>query len=541
MPNQYLPDNYVYQPRQPLNYNGYQIAPQGITSPEVQKLIKEKMLMTDSFGPSPVLTADGQMVGVQGSGDVDLSAINPITRGQEMVGFQEGGGVTPSTSPEITPSLPPEIPQGPSDFEIAGSNLLGGALDATRARAEGAAQKSSVLGALPGLTNQTQQNIQLARQQYEESARALEKERNSLREEIKNSKIENPWDQKSGTQKLFAAIAVGLGGFGAAATGSQNYALDIINKDIQRNIDLQKEAINKKKGDLADVNNELSLARQKYGDEKLAELEVNTLQRQAIDDQLRVIESQTENKEALANIQFLRGQNAMQLDQLKDESLKRKQELLKGGIEIQTALGKGAEPEKEVLERFVPGVGVALDKESAKTLREEGAAVYESIPLVDNLLSLNEQTFRSLNPTERAKINQQVALLTGKLRIPVVGPGAFTDKEREFIANEIVGNPAAIFAFDSTNKAKLEQLKSILKRSREEKIAAYGARPFSASEQAYNDRLLGRPASASSANNSGSQKEQIQQLKQQYIQRLQANPNDSQAKQRLQAIEAKGF
>lgn len=85
-----------------------------------------------------------------------------------------------------------------------------------------------------------------------------------LSDEIKNSQIVS---QKPGTQDILAAI---IGGIGSALTGGPNVAVDIINRRIDRDIALQREALGRKKDALDMQNNIYGMYLKKFGQEDQA-------------------------------------------------------------------------------------------------------------------------------------------------------------------------------------------------------------------------------------------------------------------------------
>lgn len=67
-------------------------------------------------------------------------------------------------------------------------------------------------------------------------------------EDAKNSKVQNFWADKTTGTKVAAAIAIGLGAYGAQLAGSpgQNGAFDIINKAVERDFNMQKANLEQK-------------------------------------------------------------------------------------------------------------------------------------------------------------------------------------------------------------------------------------------------------------------------------------------------------
>lgn len=82
---------------------------------------------------------------------------------------------------------------------------------------------------------------------------------------------------KNTAKVIMAALAAGLGAFASGINGGPNYALDIINDAIARDIDAQRDAIGKARSDVDVAGLELSTARQMFDDERSQLLAAHTL------------------------------------------------------------------------------------------------------------------------------------------------------------------------------------------------------------------------------------------------------------------------
>lgn len=93
---------------------------------------------------------------------------------------------------------------------------------------------------------------------------------------------------------------------------------------------------------------------------------------------------------------------------------------------------------------------------AAQTLRDNVTNVENTVDGLNRIMSLSEN-ITLLDRDRRAATEQEIAKIVGKLRIPITGPGAFTDSEREFI-KDLIGDPSKISSLESTERVKLEQL-----------------------------------------------------------------------------------
>ena len=123
--------------------------------------------------------------------------------------------------------------------------------------------------------------------------------------------------------------------------------------------------------------------------------------------------------------------------------------------------------------RTIPGIGTAPSIATATELRGLQTA-YEQVDTgVERLLEILEKDFKSFSPELRAEANVITGLLTGALRVPITGPGAFSESEKELI-DGIVANPTRIFSMDDKTKKSLQTLRTRIKESRDSYAKSIG-------------------------------------------------------------------
>ena len=120
------------------------------------------------------------------------------------------------------------------------------------------------------------------------------------------------------------------------------------------------------------------------------------------------------------------------------------------------AVAASAKAKSEQGKMFVKGIGTGRTNEDVSELKKFAANHNKSVGLIHEIKDLG-QNIGVYEREKIAKIQSKLALLVGSLRIDVVGPGAFTDSEREFI-KEIVGDPSKVTGAESIEFAKLESL-----------------------------------------------------------------------------------
>lgn len=87
------------------------------------------------------------------------------------------------------------------------------------------------------------------------------------RQEIRSTAIE---DRRSLPAKLVGALAIAIGGMVSARGGGPNYALQIVNQGIERDLQEQREQLSRKKETLASYVNDLDRLRVEHKDEDQA-------------------------------------------------------------------------------------------------------------------------------------------------------------------------------------------------------------------------------------------------------------------------------
>lgn len=468
-----------------------------------------------------------------------------------------GSGVlAPQPSVEQTPSSVPSVPaagesaQAPSRYDPY-ADILAGRVGQARAQQRGFDKE---IGARQDLQDQSAQaidSLKAIEQRKQEATAELESQRNEIAKELKDSKINNYWDTKSGSQKALAIVALALGGAGASLTGGPNNALQIISQDINNDLETQKANLNKKKGDYDVASNLLAQAEKKFGDQKLAELEVQSLRRQQFNDQLDLIGSQVKGEEQKAKIQELKGLNTLEMEKYKDEALKRKQELLKGAIELRS-------PKKD------SPAQKAIDSAFGKTY-EEYFLKGKIEDVKSNINKLDEVIYNLENynvtgpgigatPDALNKLFNERALDTRAAIESIIQRdlretlGAqFTEKEGENLIKR--GYDPSLS--EEINLKRVRRLQNAMKNALKAKedaaryyeqygtLAGYQGTKLNEIRSA--DQFLNTFGGPADGRVEGKASNQIQQLKQQYQQRLQANPNDQEAAAALQKIQARGF
>jgi len=397
-----------------------------------------------------------------------------------------------------------------------------------RARATGDSALDRISADLEtGYTRFENQLRQLQEERREEREKLLElREKEMAR--LNEVQSEDPTAGKSMQTKILSAIAIGLGRLGSTLAGQErNGALEIINEDFRRQQQKQLNKIKAQKGRVADVDNQLARLIEFTGDEQQGLILQQGLWKQRLGDRFKIEAEKARRQEvrdaAMLNAQkmYMDAQESFaRIDEMKTKAQKNRWDIFKESQEI----GDTSVPE-DIRERMVPGMGIARSPELSNKIIEETSAATKAKAL---LTQLREKTggFKRFNLIDRAEAESLMAQLTGLLRVPIVGPGAFTDSERAFIADKIIGNTNALLQLNDVTRARMDALEASLDRSINETARAYGVEPFqNEAQRAYNDRLT-RQWSESAVGQSDQQPNQQDEFrsKQRQLQSVIENP-----------------
>lgn len=329
---------------------------------------------------------------------------------------------------------------------------------------------------------------QMEVQEAEMAKREAERRAQIDKEMIAHKKIEDEilkwepkdfWANKSTGQKIAAVIGVTLAGIGAGMRGGENQVAKMMDNWMNDEMEAQKTQLQK----LKDVNSAkqtlLGKMLQQFGDERQAEAAAKTAMLSRAEMQLketaakfRAPEIQAKAQQALGELQVLKNSTMQQFEQASQA----KQVLLKGGAQLPAGLDIEQLPADQ-RERYVPGLGLATTKEGAKEMREFKGTVDTINSGVNQLLAFTNKSGDSFNPAERQRAKTIASMLVGQLRLPIVGPGAFTEREMELLQS-IVANPTKIASLDAVSRASLETISQRMNGQLSDKARANGLKPI---------------------------------------------------------------
>jgi hypothetical protein len=266
------------------------------------------------------------------------------------------------------------------------------------------------------------------------------------------------WGSKTSGEKVMAGIGLFLS---ALSPQSMNNTLNLIDKEVERDLNIQKANLDKAKGELGDTQNLIGLYRDSLKDDRLAFDAARINQYELIKMKLERQAMAAKSPMAKAKIGELMGKLDEKVGLLQAKAL---QEAAKtGGGQIQTPKFQGT----------------IKDKTMAKDFIEEATDVQAISEGLDRLSKFANSSMSKLSTEDRAKIETDINLLVGALNRPLTGGGPMAEAEAERIRNTI-GDPSKFLSLPSSTKAKLSSLKDFINRKHEIKAANLGLKPIQA-------------------------------------------------------------
>lgn len=391
----------------------------------------------------------------------------------QMLGLQPASNPQPAGAPQQPveqPSLAPQ-PQPAAQPAVGGDLMKGYAQERAGLQLESQAMQQQAKAEVAAINEKQKafDDLQLMQQEVNND---LKQTQEALEHDIKNNLVDPNrfWtgytdakgNKVEGHSKLAAIIGMVIAGF--QPMGGPNMAIDFLNKEIDRNLNAQEKNIQTKQNLLRanldkfksrsdailatramlndDLQRRLTLAAANSRSElaKAAAMKaIGQLQRQQHADVLKLQSNQLISK-IIGASKSNPGQVARMLD------------ALEGGTPEQQKQAQ------ELRGRFIPKLGAfAQTNEDAKELKEMDAGITQAKQGINDLLAIQNKPLKSLSLSDRARAQTIQQTLVGAMRLPITGPGAMNEGEREMLQS-IIRNPTTIFSLDSSTKAALKTL-----------------------------------------------------------------------------------
>lgn len=244
-------------------------------------------------------------------------------------------------------------------------------------------------------------------------------------------KIENPWSKMSTGSKVLAGLSIFLGGL--TGEGGKNAALDIINKNIEQDIALQKANLNKDKGALTMLQQYAKDLQQQGMDDINVTKAMRAMHYRKLSDKLKGMASQTLDKAKAAEMTALS-------ENLAQTSLKEQMDVSKAAadkVSVKYASGASLMGDKKVdraptalLEKAINSQRGYLASVKLKKMLEQNPDMMEKIGAIAGRIAALTKYFGDENA---AVLDQAIKNeILNKLR--AVTGAQMTDAERQYIA-----------------------------------------------------------------------------------------------------------
>lgn len=282
---------------------------------------------------------------------------------------------------------------------------------------------------------------------------------------------------------LMTGLAVALGGIGGALQGTnKNIGLEMIEKAIDRDVAAQQFNMDYKykvKGqDLQNQSSLLSKMREKFSDDKSAILATKAAMLDMVQSRMnmeltkkggaRDLGTQAQAQTAMAQVLQRKEMYTMQLKAAQAAQYEKQQMLLgldKNNLTPEQAMAVHG----TAAEQYVSGFGLARSKEDKKKFQEEYGDSKNSLDALKTIVSTD---INKLSPDDRARLSTELSLLTGKMRLAVLGPGAMTEAEYDRL-RDALGDPTKIVTFPGTQMLKLQTVMKRLQTQQDNAVSLY--------------------------------------------------------------------
>lgn len=137
---------------------------------------------------------------------------------------------------------------------------------AQKAETAAAAERAQLAGDEATLARQREEEASIEREQRRQAAEDTTAKLKAAQDELDGTKIDVDKAYGGAAGRIFAGLAVALGSFGASLTGGPNYALNIVDQRINRELDAQRTELDKKKGKVTELGRLLQQNENLLGD-----------------------------------------------------------------------------------------------------------------------------------------------------------------------------------------------------------------------------------------------------------------------------------
>lgn len=353
-------------------------------------------------------------------------------------------------------ALPKEYFKNMSEAQKAGERGLELQNEAGLVEAHANLQKQRTNSVIAENDQLKQQSME-RQKQADLTARVQDMER--LSNDVMNTRIDpnHYWAEKGTGNQIASAIAIGLGAFGAGVTHGPNYALQIIDGAIQRDLHAQEANLQNKRGALATKQGFYNMALNTYKDADTARAAATAAAYTAAANKAGEMAAGVGDKRVQANTEFLRQQLMTQANKELHTVAAAKGHTVTNEtwanapptVADQNGNAPGQQLTDKQIERYVnigPGEGgLAGNAEQKKELDTKVRSAKSVLHIADQIEALrSDSKFGPLPLTEKKALLTSLIKQMGQKYTTAVGGGAAAEHEIE-IVNAAAGDPNKFF------------------------------------------------------------------------------------------------
>lgn len=372
---------------------------------------------------------------------------------QDMIPVPIQTQVSTTSTPGI--KLSPEIMKGLQDAEEKSQYWLKKKEEAMNAQGAAEAEynakmveeRNAMAAKQAEKVKEIQQNMQSAKADYDK-----------FKVEAANSEVDpNKFFDGKVENQVMAALLAGAGAWSSAMTGGQNYALNIINQAVERDIEMQKIAMSRKDARAQEARRQYEQLQNRFGD---ADNALAMMRLDAIDAMGKKLMSTASNDNLRANLAELIAQNAMQ----KSERQMRLYEASQGksSTTVTQTMGGNESPAAAAKQQaLVTMYGPARNMDSANKVNQAAADHDRLTKALNKAIGDVEKygNYETVDAKGKAALSDALMTVVQTMQSAsnsgVLNPGEF-DRFKEEVP---LGTVGALFTRNAFVKARLEELK----------------------------------------------------------------------------------
>lgn len=376
-------------------------------NPNTPKLATESPVMLtgpEAQGPSPAsIPMDAPInpqLGTVQAKNWNLPQASQPSANPYSVGFQQAGQIANM------------MPSGGLNLQAGAAKEIG------QAQSTGFAEQSVAQQEHEKSLKESQDRQKQIQLEKEAAQKEFDTKYDEALADLKGTQIDSErlWKNKSTGSKILTGIGLALSAFGgpeAVARSNQ-----IIQSAIDKDIEEQKANYGVKKEGLQGMSNVYARMMDKFGDKEKAEAATRSFYNDLTQNKLSQITASTNSKVALANADMLKGQFQSQKDQLVSQmGLALGQAAASKPLEYDQVISDKYTPKSdEEAKRYIPGIGLATDAESAKEIRTGVTNFNDFNGTLNKLVALREKYGSETLPSEAKSLMTQ---LRGQLKFAV--------------------------------------------------------------------------------------------------------------------------